>query len=113
MPTNYTDHWVCEDCYFAHHYGWRPAYDSELPGGWAVGPDFERYTPYEPCSRLPHPQYVSDNTGPNEDDGYDPFSWRPCDGCPSLLGGSRYLLAVADSAFTAVATIIVDTTEEP
>lgn len=98
--------WVCEDCYFAHHYGHRDivvvgrlgaGLNNERAGrAWVVGPDFsypENVADREPL-RLLDGYDLYDNTDAETDEGIDTFSWSSCDGCGSTLGGSRYRLAI-------------------
>lgn len=91
--TTSTTIWVCLDCYFAHHgYG-----DGELG-----------YTPdREPLSLIGDSARVFSGMTWDEHE-CDPveresngcecdemtFSWHPCQGCGSTLGGSRHALTV-------------------
>lgn len=88
--TDYAAIEVCEDCYFAHHYG---AHQHE--GQWYAG---ESDTPADrkPLGLIADTAQVTDHTDCNadEDTGITEFSWSRCDGCGSTLGGSRYRLAV-------------------
>ncbi len=81
---------VCEDCYFAHHYGAR-----EIDGQWFAG-DTDTPADREPLALLERYE-LSDNTDSETGDGIDTFSWQSCDGCGSHLGGSRYRLALFES----------------
>lgn len=87
MATDYTDVWVCTDCYFTHHYG-----ATEHDGEWFAGESDD------PCDREPLAKLdgynLADNTNSKTGEGMDDFSWRSCDGCGSTLGGSRFRLAV-------------------
>lgn len=88
----YSDVYVCEDCYFAHHYGYVAGPDNN----WLVGPDCDPdkdATDREPLARLAGLD-VSDNTNSETGEGIDTFSWTSCQGCGSHLGGSRYRLAI-------------------
>lgn len=71
------DLWVCQDCYFAHHYG-----ATEVDGEWFAGE-----------SDIPADVDLFDNTDSETGDGIRGFSSRRCDGCSSHLGGARYRLA--------------------
>lgn len=72
---------VCEDCYFAFHTGVSYPLTEPLPLSllWDV-------TILGGCTQ---------HTDPNYGDGCEShgFSWMPCDGCGSVLGGDRYPLA--------------------
>lgn len=112
--THLTDAWVCEDCYFAHHYG-----RHEHEGQWYAG---ESDTPaaHEPLGFLDDYE-LTDHTCSNhrygqddetvedsyeyvtpceccgstdDEDGKRDFSWSRCDGCGSHLGGARHRLAL-------------------
>ena len=82
------DVWVCVDCYFGYHYGFRQVDDA-----WYSGDSDS------PCDREPLTLLaafdLADNTDANSetDTGIDDFSWSRCQGCGSTLGGSRYRLA--------------------
>lgn len=78
--------WVCVDCYFAHHYG-----AHEHDGQWFAGEN-DSPADKEPLSKLEGCE-LADNTDSETEEGMDDFSWSPCDGCGSTLGGSRYRLA--------------------
>lgn len=91
MTRDSSDAWVCVDCYFSHHYG-----ATEHDGQWFPGPDpagSHEPTDREPLARLEGFE-LADNTDSETGEGIDEFSWRSCDGCGSLLGGSRYRLAL-------------------
>jgi len=79
---------VCNDCYFAHHNG-----STEHDGLWYSG---ESDTPCdrEPLALVNVGKEITDNTDVNEGDGIIEFTWTPCEGCGSTLGGSRHRLAV-------------------
>jgi hypothetical protein len=87
----YSDAWVCQDCYLAHHY----ATDDHGAQRWLAG---ESDTPAdrEPLSRLDGLE-AFDNTDAETGEGIDEFSWSRCDGCGSTLGGERHRLAVWES----------------
>jgi ribosomal protein L37AE/L43A len=114
MTREYSDVWVCTDCYFAHHYGARLGPD----GLWYAG-DTDTPCDREPLTRLDDGE-ISDNTCADHsveeiydddgdrtgdttaceqcsqtgyEDGIDGFSSRWCDGCNTHLAGSRYRLA--------------------
>lgn len=91
---DYSDAWVCTDCYFAHHYG-----ATQHEGEWFAG-ESDSPGDREPLALLAGYD-LADNTYPEGDDpdepgetGEDEFSMRSCDGCGSTLGGSRHRLAV-------------------
>ena len=88
---NYSDVWVCVDCYVAHSYG-----ATEVDGKWYVGDDRETPAHREPLWRLEGSE-TADNTNSETGDGIDTFSWEWCEGCDSNLGGSRYRLALFDN----------------
>lgn len=78
---------VCEDCYFAHHYG---AHEHE--GQWYAG---ESDTPADmrPLMRLlKDDMALADATNSETGEGMDTFSAWPCEGCGSLLAGRRFTL---------------------
>lgn len=77
---------VCEDCYFAHHYGMH-----EHNGQWFAG-DTDIAANREPLSRCTGVE-LADNTDSETSEGITTFSWSSCEGCGSNLGGSRYRLA--------------------
>lgn len=80
------NYWVCTDCYTAYHYG---ANSTE----WEPDPRWNRdrfLSAIESIGR----DHIADNTDSETDDGYTTFSWGHCDMCQSILGGSRYRLAV-------------------
>ena len=80
---------VCEDCYLTHH-----GYDEHELG----------YTPdREPWGLLAGDDEVVDVSSgwvgdDLDDEDYagddDGFSWSPCDGCGSRLGGNRYRMTI-------------------
>lgn len=82
---NYCSIRVCSDCYLTHH-----GYDEH-----ELGHGFDR----EPWSLLDDADDVSsgwvdddhDDEDSTDDDG---FSWSPCDGCGSRLGGNRYRMTI-------------------
>lgn len=94
MTKNYTDLWVCRDCYTEHHYGSREA---------------DRSDGLTLFTRFPNGGQLSDNTcsdhNGSEDgkcdhcgqtgyeNGVTEFSKVSCDGCGSHLAGSRDRLA--------------------
>jgi hypothetical protein len=88
---NYSDAWVCTDCYFAHHYGYLQHNRAYL-----VGPDFDPDKDVAECEPLAllAGLDLSDNVDSETENGIAEFSWTSCDGCGSRLGGSRYRLAV-------------------
>ena len=105
--------WVCTDCYFAHHYGFTEhegkfyAGDTDIPADrepllLLVGLNLFGNTcsnhyygqdhvfdqrqggdPLIPCAHCGNADW---------ENGIDDFSWRPCEGCGSTLGGSRFRL---------------------
>lgn len=81
-----TEAWVCLDCYWMHHYG-RSASDDP-----AYVPD------RRPLSLITSEAW--DFTDSETGDGIADFSWSPCEGCGSNLGGARYRLAVNTAAAT-------------
>lgn len=88
----YSDAWVCTDCYFAHHYGYVAGPDNN----WLVGPDCDPdkdATDREPGALLAGLD-TSDNVDAETEEGMQTFSWSACQGCGSTLDGSRYRLAV-------------------
>jgi hypothetical protein len=83
--------WVCSDCLMAHANGEDSVEDrpASEPEPWAIFPDASRVSM----------GMLDDNhsCGQSWDDGTrdcgcetDEFSWSPCDGCGSTLGGSRH-----------------------
>lgn len=89
MTDEYTDIWVCVDCYWIHHYG-------------DISPDYRDRDNTDERNdeclaaymKLGGNQYVTDNTDSETGEGIDEFSWSPCQCCRSHLGGNRYRLAV-------------------
>lgn len=104
ITTDYTVLWVCQDCYLTH-----AGYDEHELG----------YTPDraplslidqddEVCAGLPAEEHADDCPvwlgDPNGEDvpvdgaececEQDSFSWSPCDGCGSPLGGTRDALTL-------------------
>lgn len=70
---------VCEDCYMAFH-----------------APDMVDVVPVPaPLSRLWDVIVLGGCTQHVECEGHG-FSWMPCDGCGSVLGGDRYPLAYVE-----------------
>jgi hypothetical protein len=87
--TDHYDAWVCEDCYFAHHYG-----ATEHDDQWFAG-DSDLPCDREPLALLGDDAAdAADNTDSETGEGIDEFSSLSCQGCGSTLGGSRYRLAV-------------------
>lgn len=107
---------VCTDCYFAHHYGVTEIERTDDDGAtvteWFVG-DSDTPADRKPLGKLDgyeiadntcsdHTWPVTDDDGDivemcecgNEDSGQETFSWSPCEGCGSRLGGSRERLAL-------------------
>lgn len=101
--SDYATAWVCEDCYFAHHYGFTEHEGEFFAGESDIASDREPLALLDGCE-------LADNTCSNHDgtddsdcshcdqdgyeDGIDTFSMSACDGCGSGLGGARYRLAV-------------------
>lgn len=86
-----SDYWdghimVCTDCLFTHHHG-----AHEHDGQWYSG-DSDTPSDREPLNRCDGLD-LADSTDSETGEGIDDFSWSPCDGCGSHLGGSRYRLA--------------------
>ena len=93
--------WVCTDCYFAHHYGYREL----APDLFTIGPDFgrENATDREPLALLDEYELADwtydESDGENAEQieqhgtGLRDFSWSTCQGCGSTLGGSRSRLS--------------------
>lgn len=77
---------VCEDCYFAHHYG-RHQHD----GKWYAG-ESDIPADCEPLGRCEGLD-LADNTDGETGEGITTFSHNSCDGCGSHLGGRRFRLA--------------------
>lgn len=90
--TDHGDVYVCTDCYFAHHYGYRSE-PFEARTRYLIGPDYTA-----DVSTLTRPLWlvddlhVADNTDSETGEGIHDFSWSSCEGCGSHLGGSRYRL---------------------
>lgn len=85
-----TTYWVCVDCYETHHgvrEDWRPAPDREPLN--LIPEDAEVTT------GLLWGEHAEDCPNRAECDcEHDTFSWSPCDGCGSTLGGTRDALTV-------------------
>ena len=79
MTREYVDIWLCAECMFADVNGELPEDEEraqEIEEGFErlggdISPDFD-----------------------SEENGYDEFSWEPCDCCGTHLGGSRYRYAL-------------------
>lgn len=84
---------VCVDCYFAHHYG-----AIERNGQWFAG-ESDVAADREPLALLAGYE-LADNTDSETEEGITTFSWSSCEGCGSMLGGSRYRLALFTSRET-------------
>lgn len=76
---------VCEDCYFAHHYGVRV-----INGAYYSGDSFiaAYCKPLSRCDGLE----LADNTDAETGFGLTTFSGWPCEGCDSHLAGKRFQL---------------------
>ena len=82
MAQEHVEIWLCADCMFAEELG-------ELPE------DEERAEEVEAgLERLADEGDIFPNFGSEEGEGYDEFSWSPCDCCGDTLGGSRYRYAL-------------------
>lgn len=79
---------VCQDCYFAHHYGYH-----EHEGSFYAG-DTDTAADREPLSRVGEGMRLWDAVDTDTGEGMETFSWSWCEGCGSQLGGSRYSLSV-------------------
>lgn len=107
---------VCTDCYFACHYGWH-----EHDGKWFAG-ESDDPCDREPLSKVKrfhifdatcsnhyygqHPEHGEDDlfgtyTEPcdycgnrTDENGITEFSYSPCEGCGTRLGGSRYRMSL-------------------
>ena len=82
---------VCEDCYFAHHYGYR-----EHDGRYFAG-ESDSAANAEPLTLLAGME-LADACDAETGEGIATFSSRACDGCGSHLAGSRYALALRGPA---------------
>lgn len=83
MEREYVEIWLCVECMYADVNG-------ELPEDGERAREIE-----EGFKRLRSEGDVFPNFGGEDEyDGYDEFSWAPCDCCGSDLGGSRYRYAL-------------------
>lgn len=76
---------VCESCYFALYHG---------VGSGDIAHDTT--TGLAPLELIPADYDITDMSYSPLDDGYTVFSKLPCDGCGSLLAGSRWALVVSE-----------------
>lgn len=79
---------VCEDCYFAHHYG-----AHEYNGQWFAG-ESDTASERKPLGLIADDADVLDWTDSETGRGIDTFSMNRCAGCGSALGGARYRLLI-------------------
>jgi len=70
--------WVCVDCMFL-------AVNAEHPSD----PDPTQPVPWALWRERLSTNWTADFGG-DDDEGIDSFSWQPCGGCGSTLGGERY-----------------------
>ena len=89
---NRYDIMVCEDCYFAHHYG-----ATERDGQWYAG-ESDTASDHKPLGLVDDADELTDNTDSETGEGIEEFARSRCEGCGSRLGGSRYRLAVWPAA---------------
>jgi hypothetical protein len=84
---NYISHdiAVCETCYVSYHYG---VDGIEYP--------LDTTTELAPLELIPADYDITDISYSPLDDGHKVFSKSPCDGCGSLLAGSRWALVVSE-----------------
>ena len=75
---------VCESCYMVYHYGNEYEYPADST------------TDYAPLERISADYDITDMSYSPLDDGHTVFSKLPCDGCGSLLAGSRWALLVSE-----------------
>jgi hypothetical protein len=75
---------VCESCYMAYHYGIGSVEIAHDPT-----------TGLAPLELIPADYDITDISY-SPDDGHTVFSKSPCDGCGSLLAGSRWALVVSE-----------------
>jgi hypothetical protein len=73
--------WICEDCYFAHHYG-----RHEHEGQWFSG-ESDEPCEHEPLAFLQDVR-LFDNY--DESEGFETFSTSDCPGCRSGYAGGRF-----------------------
>jgi hypothetical protein len=87
---NYISHdiAVCETCYVAYHYG---VDGIEYP--------LDTTTELAPLEKISADYDITDNSQFPEGSRHTVFSKLPCDGCGSLLAGSRWPMVVSE--FTA------------
>ena len=78
---------VCMDCFFAHHYGAHQRFEGGL---WYAG-DSDTPADVQPLLRCDGLD-LADATNGETGEGITTFSAWPCEGCGSLLAGSRYTL---------------------
>jgi hypothetical protein len=76
---------VCESCYMAYHYGIGSVEIAHDPT-----------TGLAPLELIPADYDITDISYSPLDDGHTVFSKSPCDGCGSLLAGSRWALVVSE-----------------
>lgn len=74
---------VCESCYMVYHYG-IDHYEYPL----------DSTTDYAPLERVPAGYDLADISYHQKHERHTVFSKSPCEGCGSLLAGSRYFLVM-------------------
>lgn len=94
--TEHTTVWVCVDCYETHHGAreeWRGAPDCEpltlIPESAEVTAGLVRDEHGEDCPNREAGTWVDECECERQT-----FSWSPCQGCGSTLGGEREALTV-------------------
>lgn len=76
---------VCESCYMAYHYG-IDGYEYPL----------DSTTDLAPLEKISADYDITDNSFTPRSKRHTVFSKSPCDGCGSLLAGSRWPLLVSE-----------------
>ena len=86
---------VCENCYMAYHYGIGSIVIT-YPVRVTVEIAHDPTTDLAPLEKISADYDITDMSYSPLDDGHTVFSKYPCDGCGSLLAGSRWALVVSE-----------------
>lgn len=90
---------VCQDCYLAHHGILEDGDPDHVPDREPLGEVPDGVTLTAGLLREAHDPWCDDpDTCSIEGEGceHHTFSWSPCDGCGSTLGGDRHALTMHD-----------------
>ena len=89
--------WVCVDCMLAHHYPGE--YEDSTGEEWCNYPDAKMgdITAGTICDRADDDFHVYESDEHSEECETISFSWNPCEGCGSKLGGARHAFTIWES----------------